>query len=702
MPSKRILSWSKRQSSSEPYYRTGGLLSIESIEPESNTDVEAKSYHTPRHVALSGAHIMRNVPIGDALDSRVMAQAGLPAALDDKCLNKTGMRRRSRPDLITALSAMDGKVSTNRSGRHGSSQMRQVQEKKVRDRDTEKRRRNSQNEASTATNSSTRSNQIDELKAIIATQNQKNSVLQSQFAALRSSHEAQVASLVDAHSAEVASLKDHIRLLQEQNSKHGLHQELNQYRQNNVALQQQIESLMAKLNESKKSERELRSTLGLTEMRCAEFEDKAAHADKLAKSTQALQNTIDHLESRLEIANTERLDAEEQLSNLVNGKSPFDLISKGPPSTSHPTSDGRMSMSTVFSSASPISSELDSQENATLASFVAHIERLQDQVREKDHRIAKLEKEREQLRRAHSELEQEHKTTASRSGTHHPDTHMERLRAAILNRESVIEEKDRVICTVERQLEHHKLLLQAEIRRHAAMKLHMAGEGEDSWPELASIARREDIDRWMDRLHERLRREQSKQKGKALADTPDVQMESLRQEIDFYVREIILFKLDIKGYKSDIRKLKKITAQMEAYGRTSDLESEACSPRPTATPIPSYFPPITPELDGASVISPAIDEGHIVTALGGSPVAISPLAPSRDRDRVLMAPRNSRELDIPATLYEVAHKDDYATGADLMSAGASSNLVLPRTATCSELITSFPSPNSALRKDLSI
>ncbi|KAI4692918.1 uncharacterized protein J4E88_001288 [Alternaria novae-zelandiae] len=611
--------------------------------------------------------------------------------------------------------------------------------------------------ASTATSSSTRNNQIDELKAIIATQNQTNSVLQSQFAALRSSHEAQVASLVDAHSAEVASLKDHIRLLQEQNSKHGLHQvsrnntslvsdsaelphtsiretppiaedpdfacpveseskqrshrrsesspemeslkrklsatrrpemttrnllpELNQYRQNNVALQQQIESLMAKLNESKKSERELRSTLGLTEMRCAEFEDKATHADKLAKSTQALQNTIDHLESRLEIANTERLDAEEQLSNLMNGKSPFDLISKEPPSTSHPASDGRMSMSTVFSSASPISSELDSQENATLASFVAHIERLQDQVREKDRRIAKLEKEREQLRRAHSEIEQEHKTTAGRSGTHHPDTHMERLRAAILNRESVIEEKDRVICTVERQLEHHKLMLQAEIRRHAAMKLHMAGEGEDSWPELASIARREDIDRWMDRLHERLRREQSKQKGKALADTPDVQMESLRQEIDFYVREIILFKLDIKGYKSDIRKLKKITAQMEAYGRTSDLESEACSLRPTVTPVPSYFPPTTPELDGASVVSPAIDEGHIVTALGGSPVAISPLAPSRDRDRVFMAPRNSRELDIPATLYEVAHKDDYATEADLMSAGASSNLVLPRTAT---------------------
>lgn len=438
---------------------------------------------------------------------------------------------------------------------------------------------------------------------------------------------------------------------------------------------------MAKLNESKKGERELRSTLGLTEMRCAEFEDKAAHADKLAKSTQALQNTIDHLESRLEIANTERLDAEEQLSNLMDGKSPFDLNPKGPPSTSHPASDGHMSMSTVFSSASPISSELDSQENETLASFIAHIARLQDQVREKDGRIVKLEKEREQLRRANMELGQEHKTTAVRPDIDHPDTHMERLRAAILNRESVIEEKDKVICTVQRQLEHHKLLLQAEIRRRAAMKLHMACEGEDSWPELASIARREDIDRWMDRLHERLRREQSKQKGKALADTPDVQMESLRQEIDFYVREIILFKLDIKGYKSDIRKLKKITAQMEAYGRTSDLESEACSLRPTATPVHSNLSPTTPELDGANVVSPVMDEGHVVTALGVSPVAVYPLAASRDRDRVVMAPRNSRELDIPATLHEVAHKNDYATEADLMGSGASSHLVVPRTAT---------------------
>ncbi|KAF7565265.1 hypothetical protein PtrM4_046990 [Pyrenophora tritici-repentis] len=83
--------------------------------------------------------------------------------------------------------------------------------------------------------------------------------------------------------------------------------ELNQFKQNNVALQGQIMSLMAKLTESKKNERELRSTLGMTEMRCAEWEDKAAHADNLAMKIQALENTIEDLESRLEIANTNRM-----------------------------------------------------------------------------------------------------------------------------------------------------------------------------------------------------------------------------------------------------------------------------------------------------------------------------------------------------------------------------------------------------------
>lgn len=41
MTSKRLFSWSKRQSTAEPYYKTGGLLPIECIETESSNN-EAK------------------------------------------------------------------------------------------------------------------------------------------------------------------------------------------------------------------------------------------------------------------------------------------------------------------------------------------------------------------------------------------------------------------------------------------------------------------------------------------------------------------------------------------------------------------------------------------------------------------------------------------------------------------------------------
>jgi predicted nucleic acid-binding Zn-ribbon protein len=101
--------------------------------------------------------------------------------------------------------------------------------------------------------------------------------------------------------------------------------ELNQYKQNNVALQKQIESLMAKLNEAKKSERSLKTSLDATTQSCIEWQEKAEEADKAAKKAQALQNTIDHLENRLEIANIDKLDAEEQLFNFQSQNSPFDF-----------------------------------------------------------------------------------------------------------------------------------------------------------------------------------------------------------------------------------------------------------------------------------------------------------------------------------------------------------------------------------------
>lgn len=398
--------------------------------------------------------------------------------------------------------------------------------------------------------------------------------------------------------------------------------ELNQYKVNNAALQKQIESLMAKLNQSKKNERSLTTTLEKVEKNCNEWQEKASKAEQLEKSTLALQNTIDHLEHRLEMANAEKLDAEEQILNLQSGGSPFDRI---PPklrvpeqSTMHVHADqqtAHMSMSTVFSSGSPTSHSPEVQDSSTLAAFISHIERLQEQIKQKDTTVTELERESERLRRNNKQLEHEHKELSLQLDiqgrllvkTTDSEAHIAKLHAAIIDRESTIGEREKSLHRVERQLEHHKMLLHAEIRRHATMSL-LANVEQDPLPGLSSLASKEDIDRWVARLRARLRKEKP-QVGQTRSPG-DLQslVDDLRQEIDFYVREIIYYKLDIKGYKSDIKKLKHFAARIGSYGnRASDVESPTPSQGLSVeTPSRLRFSSGTPGPGNSSTSSPLL------------------------------------------------------------------------------------------------
>jgi hypothetical protein len=262
-----------------------------------------------------------------------------------------------------------------------------------------------------------------------------------------------------------------------------------------------------------------------------------------------------------------------------------------------------MSMSTIFSSASPISQQIDAHENSTLAAFIANIERLKDQVREKDVHIAQLEEDRALLQQRETDLLRRTRRT---------DQHVERLRTAIIDREGMVEEKEKTILAVERQLDYHRLLLQAEIRRNAAIKLHLAAE-DDSLPELTSLAKREDTDKWISKLNERLERDYPSGETETPADTPEARMEHLSKEINFYVREIIYFKLDIKGYKSDIRKLKR-------SAQPGDIDSEASSLRPAATP--TFFSCATPNLGAFNATSSTQDD--LVITSGSCEGSVTP------------------------------------------------------------------------------
>lgn len=414
--------------------------------------------------------------------------------------------------------------------------------------------------------------------------------------------------------------------------------ELNQFKQNNVALQTQIGSLMAKLNESKKSEKSLRATLQDAEQRCAEAEDQASKAQRLVSSAEALQNTVDHLESRLEIANTEKLDAQEELFNMRALKSPFDAQF---PELQMPVQDAHESRDTVFSNDSQPGRRRDS--TATLSTFVAHIEQLEDEISHKDVYIADLEGDSMQLRQMLDQVHQQcddinlqldiqNELLGKRKQT---DAHIEQLRTAIMERETVIEEKEKSVRAVERQLEHHKLLLQAEIRKHATISRYVADET-DPLPELTALATKKDIDRWIRKLNQRLKKAKPMSPAKASTTAIEAHVDDLRNEIDFYVREIIYYKLDIRGYKSDIKKLNRITAQLGSYGHmASDLDSDTSSLRPAPTPSRARFLSTTPDLKSSERPSPAL--GGCATANMGSARALTP-PPSTSADSPSASP----------------------------------------------------------------
>lgn len=414
------------------------------------------------------------------------------------------------------------------------------------------------------------------------------------------------------NTAELENLKKKLSMTRKPETGNGdAVRELNLYKKNNEALQKQVESLMKKLNHSEERGREQQRMLEEAHNACDEWQDKANKADELTKSTLALQNTIDHLEHRLELANADKVDAEEQLLNIRSSRSPFDpkLPEVQVPANRQST---RTSMSTVFANDSPISQ--GDQEPTTLSGFISHIERLQEQVRVKDMQIAELDADNKQLRVKYNRLRSEHQGLDLQSDVKDQllkkakqnEAHIEELRTAIIKREAMIGEKSKALQQTERQLSHHKLLLEAEIRRHANLTLLVDTQG-NPLPELTSLASKDDIDRWIERLQKQLNKDKMEKVGHGDKAGTESRMEALRRENDFYVREIIYYKLDCRGYKSDIKKLKKIAAQMGGHdSRPGDVDSPEPSVSKSAeTPAPPQLLSIASNLGASTSPSPA-------------------------------------------------------------------------------------------------
>lgn len=154
--------------------------------------------------------------------------------------------------------------------------------------------------------------------------------------------------------------------------------------------------------------------------------------------------------------------------------------------TSWPVQDAHESLDTVFSTDATPNQQGEPSKPASLSMFVARVERLEAEISSKDAYISDLEGDSASLRQLVNEVTAQCDEINLQldiqnnllGKTKRTEGQIEQLRTAIIDRESIIEEKEKSIRAVERQLEHHKLLLQAEIRKHATTSRYLADEND--------------------------------------------------------------------------------------------------------------------------------------------------------------------------------------------------------------------------------
>ncbi|KAF1956529.1 hypothetical protein CC80DRAFT_59693 [Byssothecium circinans] len=377
------------------------------------------------------------------------------------------------------------------------------------------------------------------------------------------------------------------------------------YRNNCDAFEAQIARLTGRLNQVKDERDEYAKTCKNLEFAREELEKKASKSEK---STLALQNTVDHLEYRLELANVQKLDAEEQVYHLRTRTSPFNdansansLRDRSSKFKNHQSM--RTSAGTVFIEDSPLY-QFPDLVPTDLAPFIARIERLQEQIHEEEMHKAQLEaiwdeeaqiidRRDEQFREVDARNLRLKATIADlkQSGTlleqqmRAKDEHNRQLQASLESLQELYArlEKQCVnkdqLSQLTRQLDTHKLLLEMEVKRNAKLTL-LAGV-EDPHTDLPALVSRHDVNRWIDQLQSRLKKTKAGEgsyDGSARTETDD-----LRKEIEFFVREIIYYKLDIRGYKSDIKKLKKDVSKLRLQqGNRQNDNENAASPDPSS------------------------------------------------------------------------------------------------------------------------
>ncbi|KAF2501443.1 hypothetical protein BU16DRAFT_522417 [Lophium mytilinum] len=433
-----------------------------------------------------------------------------------------------------------------------------------------------------------------------------------------------------------------------------------QYKLNESALHRQIDRFMDKLKAANSDVRDLQKTVSTQKEHIDSLELEARVRDvdvdtsvkPALEDVKKLRNSVDYLETRLQVSNVARVDALEQIYNLKHDVNPFN---RPQPSEKQLTIDlqeacikiqvlenqlqrtGRYYENDVTTPSrsgsgtaivpvqarenTPLKEPVkeDPSQAKVIAAFVDKLERqncdievLNKQIREKDAVINDHQREYRRVNEAATgryavaearleEMEKRSEALEKRCDSwegesNHWERKYNRSTAELKELTSKLDDAEIHILRLRREMEYFKRVLESEIRKRASFEIW--AEVNDNRP-LPQNATREDVDRMIALLQKRLKAHIAHTSGKVdnqLAEH-EFRIEQLSKEVEFYVREIIYYKLDIKGYKKDIKNLSSALS----------LPSEASSPIGVGhrdIPVRAKFALASPRLGISATPSP--------------------------------------------------------------------------------------------------
>jgi chromosome segregation ATPase len=210
---------------------------------------------------------------------------------------------------------------------------------------------------------------------------------------------------------------------------------------------------------------------------------------------------------------------------------------------------------------------------AVVADLSFKLEDMERKMKLKDSHIAELLQQGQDTAPDMQELEQHRAIVQSLKETHERlSRDRENSITKMLDMERQVQEYERASRNAQAERDQFRQLLYAEFRR-AAIEVHNRQN-----PATSLLDQKVNLDAAINEVRAKAQHyiaHQTAQQGKEDKSDPHQRVKELEQEVEYHVKDIVLYKLDVKGYKKDLKRAQAKIQQL------SGGNSESSSPQKT-------------------------------------------------------------------------------------------------------------------------